>query len=162
MLERVTSHCLALNRIEEKLSFPKWKKGKTKPLQSIVIVRERNKRHSDIFSTVLHALFIWRVYIRSQILRLSRAAILHPSLFPTVCFMINVLKVLCILPRVHINYRLAKAITLLDPLSRLQAPLHRFLLRIPKCLHTIRLSLPSFRELLLLPLKHMYCFPLNK
>lgn len=82
-----------------------------------------------------HALFIWRVYIRSQILRLSRAAILHPSLFPTVCFMINVLKVLCILPRVHINYRLAKAITLPDPLSRLQAPLHRLLFRLQKCLH---------------------------
>lgn len=117
--------------------FPNEKERKTKTLQSIIIVRARNKRHSDIFfffQRRSHALFIWRVYIRSQILRLSRAAILHPG--PFLCFMINVLKVLCILPRVHINYRLAEAITLQDPLSRLQAPLHRFLFRVPKRLHS--------------------------
>lgn len=64
---------------------------------------------------------------------------------PCLCFMINVLKVLCILPRVHINYRLAKAITLVDPLSQLQAPLHTFLFRGPN-IFMLRLGLPAFKK----------------
>lgn len=66
-------------------------------------------------------------------------------LVPRLCFMINVLKVLYILPRVHINYRLAEAITLLDPPSQLQAPLHRFSVWVPKHLHAC-LALPLFEK----------------
>lgn len=95
---------------------------------------KKPKRHSDILSTAL-SYIIYLGELISDCRYSGRAKQPFYIEIPSLCFMINVLKVLCILPRVHINYRLPKAITLQHPLLRLQAALPRILFRVRVQLH---------------------------